>query len=173
MTATETQFSLEELAGQVSQALRARGLIGAQADARVSAAPDARTVRYYTTLGLLDRPGIEDRKAVYGPRHLLQLLAIKALQAADLPLAEIQQRLYGRSDRELEALIEAIANAQAAEAQPPPQALSMREFTLAPGLRLLVEEGFAAPPDLTQLEELFRSAISAPRRAPRGAGGKK
>ncbi|HEX4385299.1 MAG TPA: MerR family transcriptional regulator [Myxococcales bacterium] len=172
MNAADQLLSLEELASRVSQGLRARGLIGAQADARVSAAPDARTVRYYTTLGLLDRPGIEDRKAVYGPRHLLQLLAIKALQAADLPLAEIQQRLYGRSDGELEALIEAIANSQTEEPEPP-SALSMREFTLAPGLRLLVEEGFAAPSDLTQLEELFRSAIAAPRKAPRGAGGKK
>jgi DNA-binding transcriptional MerR regulator len=172
MNAADQLLSLEELASRVSQALRTRGLIGAQADARVSAAPDARTVRYYTTLGLLDRPGIEDRKAVYGPRHLLQLLAVKALQAAELPLAEIQQRLYGRSDGELEALIEAIANSRAEEHEPP-QALSIREFTLAPGLRLLVEEGFVAPPDLTQLEELFRGAIAAPRRAPRGAGGKK
>ena len=37
---------------------------------------------------------------------MLQLLAIKALQALDLPLAEIQQRLYARSDAELKGLVE-------------------------------------------------------------------
>ena len=87
---------LDELSNRVAGELADRGLLGAASDARVSAAPDARTVRYYTTLGLLDRPRIEGRQARYGERHLLQLLAIKALQALDFPLAEIQQRLYAR-----------------------------------------------------------------------------
>src|SRR2546425_7299572 len=100
---------LDELSDRVARELGERGLLGAAADGRVSAAPDARTVRYYTTLGLLDRPRIEGRQARYAERHLLQLLAIKALQAFDLPLAEIQQRLYGRSDAELKALIESLA----------------------------------------------------------------
>src|SRR5256714_14029154 len=99
---------LDELSDRVAHELGERGLLGAAADGRVSAAPDARTVRYYTTLGLLDRPRIEGRQARYAERHLLQLLAIKALQALDLPLAEIQQRLYGRSDAELKALDESL-----------------------------------------------------------------
>ena len=33
-----------------------------------------RTVRLYATQGLIDRPGKEGRSAVYGHRHLLQLL---------------------------------------------------------------------------------------------------
>src|SRR5204863_9327430 len=98
-----------ELSHRVAGELADRGLLGAASDARVSAAPDARTVRYYTTLGLLDRPRIEGRQARYGERHLLQLLAIKALQALDFPLAEIQQRLYARSDAELKGLVEALA----------------------------------------------------------------
>ncbi|HWT85302.1 MAG TPA: MerR family transcriptional regulator, partial [Myxococcales bacterium] len=72
---------LDELSTRVAGELAERGLHGAAADGRVSAAPDSRTVRYYTTLGLLDRPTIEARQARYGERHLLQLLAIKALQA--------------------------------------------------------------------------------------------
>src|SRR6266550_5070389 len=97
---------LDELSNRVAGELAERGLLGAATDARVSAAPDARTVRYYTTLGLLDRPQIENRQARYGERHVLQLLAIKALQSRDLPLAQIQEMLYGRSDAELQQLIE-------------------------------------------------------------------
>lgn len=176
---SDAALSLEQLSDEVSLALRARGLIGAQADARVSAAPDARTVRYYTTLGLLDRPRIEDRKAVYGKRHALQLVAVKALQAADLPLAEIQQRLYGRSDRELESLIATVAAAQqeesGAQIQDEVPALSLREVSLAPGLRLLVEEGWTPPDDMAALEQRFRAALAAHRKAPKnpGAGGRK
>src|SRR5256885_15960856 len=102
-------LSLDELSSEVAIQLAELGLLGAAADARVSAAPDARTVRYYTTLGLLDRPRIENRQARYGERHVLQLLAIKALQAFDLPLAGIQQRLYARSDAELAQLVGALS----------------------------------------------------------------
>src|SRR5438270_13086658 len=112
-------MSLEALSSEVAVQLAELGLLGAAPDARVSAAPDARTVRYYTTLGLLDRPRIENRQARYGERHLLQLLAIKALQAFDLPLAEIQRRLYARSDAELAQLVEALsAEARAQETAP-------------------------------------------------------
>src|ERR1700693_4794234 len=111
---------LEQLSSRVAEELGGRGLLGAAPDARVSPAPDARTVRYYTTLGLIDRPRIEGRQAQYAERHLLQLLAIKALQALELPLAQIQQRLYGRSDAELKALVESVAaEARAVEASPP------------------------------------------------------
>src|SRR5438270_2788419 len=98
-------YALEELSAEVERLLSARGLLSAQGDPRVSAAPDARTVRYYTTLGLLDRPAIIGRQARYSARHLHQLLAIKALQAAGLPLAQIQERLFGRSDAELQRLV--------------------------------------------------------------------
>ena len=59
-------MSLEALSSEVAVQLAELGLLGAAPDARVSAAPDARTVRYYTTLGLLDRPKIENRQARYG-----------------------------------------------------------------------------------------------------------
>src|SRR5438477_13128149 len=99
---------LDELSNRVAGELAERGLLGAATDARVSAAPDSRTVRYYSTLGLLDRPRIENRQARYGQRHLLQLLAIKVLQSLDLPLARIQELMYGRSDAELQQLIDSL-----------------------------------------------------------------
>jgi DNA-binding transcriptional MerR regulator len=157
-------LTLDDLSSEVTRALAAFGLLGAAPDARVSAAPDARTVRYYTTLGLLDRPSIENRQARYSERHLLQLLAIKALQAFDLPLAEIQQRLYGRSDAELKQLIEVLAaesRAQQTPAQLP--ALVLREVVLEPGLRLVAEEGWV-PRDEAALEQKIRAALSALRK---------
>src|SRR4029077_11353965 len=72
---------------------------------RVRDVPDRRTIRYYTTLGLLDRPlEMRGRTALYGLRHLWQLVAIKRLQANGLALAEVQQRLLGLPDHALRDL---------------------------------------------------------------------
>lgn len=153
---------LDELSGRVAAELGGRGLLGAAPDARVSAAPDARTVRYYTTLGLIDRPRIEGRQARYGERHLLQLLAIKALQAFELPLAQIQQRLYGRSDAELKALVESLAEQARAAPEPavPVASVRLREVAVEPGVRLIVEEGWR-PRDPAALETRIRAALAA------------
>src|SRR5205807_3437706 len=156
---------LEDLSERVARELGERGLLGAAADGRVSDAPDARTVRYYTTLGLLDRPRIDGRQARYGERHLLQLLAIKALQAVDLPLAGIQQRLYGRSDAELKALVDMLAaqareHATAKAREAPVPALRLREIAVEPGVRLIVEEGWQSR-NPAALEAKIRAALAA------------
>src|SRR5947209_4559696 len=44
------------------------------------------------------------RTALYGRRHLMQLVAIKRLQARGLSLADVQQRLYGITDAALSRL---------------------------------------------------------------------
>lgn len=59
-----------------------------------------RTVRLYATEGLIDRPGKEGRRAVYGQRHLLQLLLIRALARRGLSLTAIAP-LVTCSDKEL------------------------------------------------------------------------
>ncbi len=84
----------------------ARELVGERADAKGSRRSrfTLRTARFYTTLGLLDRPVLRRRTGYYGLRHLLQLLAIRRLQDEGLSLAEIQQTLYGRTDAELAQL---------------------------------------------------------------------
>jgi DNA-binding transcriptional MerR regulator len=100
---TTPRWTLDELVHQVAVAL-ASGY-GGQASGRVRDLPDRRAVRYYTTLGLVDRPsGWRGRVALYGQRHLLQLTAIKRLQAQGLALAEIQHELTGRGDAALERL---------------------------------------------------------------------
>src|ERR1700730_10562045 len=93
-------WTLDELGARVALAL-AVGYDG-QASKRVRDVPDRRTIRYYTTLGLIDRPAeMRGRTALYGRLHLLHLVSIKRLQAAGLSLAEVQARLLGRTDAEL------------------------------------------------------------------------
>lgn len=73
---------------------------------RVSQTLNERTVRYYIAEGLIDRPlGKEGTAALYGYRHLLQALIVKALQGAYLPIKQIRNILAEKSDRELEAIL--------------------------------------------------------------------
>src|ERR1700723_52466 len=93
-------LTLEELSARVAVALSA-DYIGSSSG-RVRDVPDIRTIRYYTTLGLIDRPAeMRGRTALYGRRHLLQLVAIKRLQAHGQTLAEIQAQLVGQTDAAL------------------------------------------------------------------------
>src|SRR4051794_22667256 len=96
-------WTLAELADRVAGALSS-GYDGQQ-NRRVTDVPDTRSIRYYTTLGLLDRPAeMRGRTALYGPRHLWQLVAIKRLQADGHTLAEIQHELAAASDNTLKRL---------------------------------------------------------------------
>src|SRR5262245_30045664 len=100
---SEMLLTIEELFAQVDLAL-SKNYPGAPNE-RVRDVPDRRTVRYYTTLGLIDRPArMRGRTALYGRRHLLQLVAIKRLQAMGSSLHEVQQRLLALSDPELEEI---------------------------------------------------------------------
>jgi DNA-binding transcriptional MerR regulator len=155
----DATLTLDELSTEVGRLLEEKALLDAQADGRVAAAPDARTVRYYGTLGLVDRPSILEREARYGRRHVLQLVAIKALQARGLPLAEIQARLYGRSNSELETLLSAVS-----QERPRPaglRAVRWRELTVEPGLKVMVEDGWAPRSSPAALEERIRAALAA------------
>src|SRR4051812_40890862 len=58
-----------------------------------------RNIRFYRTMGLVDPP--EGGARGYGERHLLQLAAIRLLQAQGVPLRRIRDLLYGRSMAEL------------------------------------------------------------------------
>jgi DNA-binding transcriptional MerR regulator len=96
-------WTLASLCERARTALEA-GSVG-QTNGQVRDIPDERTVRYYTTLGLLDRPAaMRGRVALYGRRHLLQIVAIKRLQARGLKLAAIQRELLGIPDRALEKI---------------------------------------------------------------------
>ena len=94
-------WKIDELARVVEAALQ-RGPQEPRQSARVRSVPDRRTIRYYTTLGLLDKPAeMRGRTAYYGRRHAMQLVVIKRLQSRGLSLAEVQRTLVGVDDRKL------------------------------------------------------------------------
>ena len=118
-----------------------------QPSGRVTEIPDLRTVRYYTSLGLLDPPrAFAKKKALYDEHHLQQLLAIKRLQQTGLALADIQKRLAGVSGAKLRALAEVRAEAPPARfwARKPRTPAPVEAFRVAPGCTLLLE-GAARP----------------------------
>jgi DNA-binding transcriptional MerR regulator len=93
-------WTLEQLSDRVADLL-ADDYEGPR-NGRVRELPNGRTIRWYTTIGLVDRPtATKGRVALYGWRHAFQLAAIKQLQAAGMSLAEIQERLLGASDGDL------------------------------------------------------------------------
>jgi len=88
---------MDELVEQVAAALTAE--YSGAPNGRVRDLPDRRAIRWYTTTGLVDRPlGMRGRTALYGRRHLLQLVAVKRRQAQGHTLAAIQAELHGASD---------------------------------------------------------------------------
>src|SRR5918999_3578692 len=96
----EPRWTLDELAERVDAALAVA--YPGQPSGRVRAVPDRRAIRWYATIGLIDRPvAHRGRTALYGPRHLLQLVAVKRLQARGLPLVAIQRELAGATDDQL------------------------------------------------------------------------
>lgn len=156
----DQKYSLAELLQAVTKLLADNGLLDAQQDNRVSAAPDARTIRYYTSLGLLDRPNLIGRQAYYGKRHLLQIGAIKALQGLSLPLSEIQAKLYGCSENELIAILTNIAKEQA-KRPVTVHLVRWQEVTIEPGLKILAEDGWTTSQSLDSLMEKIKTTLSA------------
>lgn len=99
----DAQWTLQELRQQALVAL------ADLANQRVLDSLTERTIRYYTTLGLLDAPGgVRGRMSLYGRRHLVQLVAIKRLQAQGTTLSEMQRRQLTRAPiRKLEMIARA------------------------------------------------------------------
>ena len=99
----DSRWTISELAAKAADVLSREEVD--QASARVSEIPSTRTLRFYTTHGLLDRPvDFRGRTALYAHRHLLQIIAIKRLQAGGASLQEIQANLMAIRDAELETL---------------------------------------------------------------------
>jgi DNA-binding transcriptional MerR regulator len=156
---TPSLFSLVELSQAVESLLAKENLLKTNQDKRVSSIPDARTIRYYRSLHLLDRPKIIKRQAFYEERHLLQVLAIKALQGLSMPLSEIQARLYGRTNDELISILTAISG-ERAKGLNEIRLIRWREVTLEEGLKLLAEEKWNLKESkMSLLTEKFQNAL--------------
>ena len=91
-------YSLSELAAAVNQWCAEARL--EPANGQVGEAITERNIRFYRTTGLIDAPTSGGGRG-YGERHLLQLTAIRILQAQGLPLRRIRELLFGRSLTEL------------------------------------------------------------------------
>jgi DNA-binding transcriptional MerR regulator len=101
---TGRRYTIAELAHASAAALDALGI--AAPNGQVRDRPDVRTIRYYNTLGLIDPPlEMTGRTALYGSRHLMQVLAVKAAQARGASLADVQRTLVGASEEELRRAI--------------------------------------------------------------------
>ncbi|MEU6710730.1 helix-turn-helix domain-containing protein [Nonomuraea sp. NPDC046802] len=100
-------WTIGELAEHAARALRAgapESSASPTVNGRVRDVPGERLIRWYTTIGLVDPPLTRrGRIARYGRRHLLQLVAVKRLQAAGHSIAQIQAALTGATDRMLES----------------------------------------------------------------------
>jgi DNA-binding transcriptional MerR regulator len=159
----EPRWTLDELAERVDLALAVD--YHGQPSGRVRAVPDRRAIRWYTTIGLIDRPlAHRGRTALYGPRHLLQLVAVKRLQARGLPLVAIQQELAGATDSQLARVARLPLDARPTPLPGPVPAVVVPDGGDPPTGRVADRQGAAGTP---------RSAARAqpPAVAPRVAGG--
>ena len=140
------EFSLDDLVEAAAGLLR-RLRVRAE-DGRVSDLPDARTVRYYQTLGLIAKPvRYNGRNAVYSYRHLLQLLCVKRLQEEGHPLAMVQNALAGKTLTDLESSLATVASQTSPpgpSALPAPQALVASE--VRPGILVIIDPRLVANP---------------------------
>lgn len=95
-------LTLPEFAAAAADAVQASG--AAPDNRQAKAVPAERMVRYYTSRGLLPRPGNRGRALTYGRTHLVRLVAIKRLQGQGLSLDEIAERFATMSAEQLESL---------------------------------------------------------------------
>lgn len=134
----QAAFDLDDLVKVAAAMLRR--LRVQTSDARVSPAPDARTVRYYQTLGLLDKPSrYEGRRAMYDYRHLLQLLCVKRLQEEGHPLHLIQSGLAGKTTRDLEAALARLEDEPAPMTPPPSPRSAIMASEIIPGVTVIID----------------------------------
>ena len=162
----EPRWTLDELAERVDAALAVD--YPGQPSGRVRDVPDPRAIRWYTTIGLIDRPvAHRGRMALYGPRHLLQLVAVKRLQAKGLPLVAIQQELAGATDTELGRVAQVPAPARPTGAPAP--GAEARRLAAGPARRAAFWREL--PVAALAAEAAGAPAASASRAAPTGPTG--
>jgi len=155
-------WTIEELGERVAAVLSTG--YGGVPSGRVRDVPDLRTIRYYTTLGLLDRPAeLRGRTALYGQRHLLQLVAIKRLQARGLSLAAVQERVVGLSNAALRRLAEAVS---------PREKESSSSSSSSPGLASRAESFWRTRLDEEQVDAAGRAQAPPPPAKEEGSGAR-
>jgi DNA-binding transcriptional MerR regulator len=110
-----------------------------------------RTLRYYIQLGLVDRPIGETKAAHYLDTHLDQLLRIRKLTEARVPLDRIRQVLAGQ----VEASVETTRSPGSIEVK--------THFYVRPGVEIQISPQVAGmSPE--QIRALFKEVMAATER---------
>ncbi|HEX2716503.1 MAG TPA: MerR family transcriptional regulator [Gemmatimonadaceae bacterium] len=165
--ARHSPWNARGLAAHVTALVDAAGLRPTNASAR--AAPSARSVRFYVSHGLLDRPEGAGTAATYGYRHFLQLLAIKIRQREGQTLEAIKREM---KDVTGDALERRIAQSLAPALVGTPVVPNADSDTPALWRRLPVSEGVelhvrgdspaAREEALVAMREAVRAALGRP-----------
>lgn len=123
----------------------------------VSLVPDERTIRYYLAEGLI-QPADEKQgtASVFSYKHLLQLVAVKKLQAEHLPIRKIRELVTDKDEQQLEALLGVTASAR--KGTDDREAKRYLESLLAPSM------SFGGIQSASQETAPLSSAAEAPRR---------
>jgi DNA-binding transcriptional MerR regulator len=164
--ARHAPFNARGLAAHATALVDAAGLRPTNASAR--AAPSARSVRFYVSNGLLDRPEGTGTSATYNYRHLLQLLAIKIRQREGQTLDAIKREMKEVSGDSLERRVatslspalgvsDGAALGRRAEEGP----ATWRRMPVAEGIELHVREDSTLATDdaLAAMREAVRAAL--------------
>lgn len=102
----QPHFSMQDLVEWVNSAVeRFYPEANEGIDKRVSNIFTVRTLRHYQTLGCLDAPEKDGRRAVYGFRHYLQALLIRKLLYLRCSPESIRKTLQGKSDKEYKSML--------------------------------------------------------------------
>jgi len=158
----ERGVPLDELAARANAVLAQAGL--EVADGRAATHIDARTVRFYQTIGVLPKPQYEGRRALYSLTHLLRLVAAKRLQAEGHSLAQIQAALPARTDAQLLRALSDLASLLAPPAVQPAAGnapTQLRAFTLAKGVTLVIDPAAASVTDPDALAAALAAHVRA------------
>lgn len=155
-------LSVEQLADRVTAWCAQHRVV--PANGQVATETQARTLRYYRTLGLVDSPAAGGGQG-FGERHFLQACAVRVLQAEGLPLSRIQSLLFGRSDDELREITESAASGGIALPDAPApvvQPETWQTFPISPELMLVSRRpGFHLTTDqITAIQRILESTSS-------------
>jgi DNA-binding transcriptional MerR regulator len=158
------RWTIQELAEAVNAWCRDRTL--QPANGQAASELSARTLHYYRSAGLLDAPESGAGRA-YGRRHLLQLKAIRILQAHGLPLSRIQQLLFARSEEELQKIAESAGKIDAGAATVRSNTLNSKEtWTIYPlNEQLFVVARNGALLSTSQLEAIGKICDAHPKKS--------
>jgi DNA-binding transcriptional MerR regulator len=139
----EPRWTIDDLVAESRTRLEA---LPPPKNGQVRAVPDERTIRYYGTIGLLDPPtAFRGRTALYGPRHLAQIVAIKRMQSAGHSLADIQ-RMWATFDEATLTRVTGVELAVKENARPARRDFWKQEVAAAPAPAAPAAAPMSAPP---------------------------